>query len=128
MGTFADGIYLDELRLISENDALLAFEFTFFICAFLAFFYHTVIKKRKFNIIEERNKVFAAIFETTGQFFYVFAMAGSAIITVPLVSAYSVVSVILSRIFLKERLTRLQYLIIFFVVIGIVLLGLTREL
>ncbi|NMA91492.1 MAG: EamA family transporter [Firmicutes bacterium] len=128
LGTFADGIYLDELRLISENDALLAFEFTFFICAFLAFFYHTVIKKRKFNIIEERNKVFAAIFETTGQFFYVFAMAGSAIITVPLVSAYSVVSVILSRIFLKERLTGLQYLIIFFVVIGIVLLGLTREL
>ena len=128
LGTFADGIYLDELSLISENDALLAYEFTFFLCAVIAFIYITVVKKQKFNLIKERDKGFAAIFETIGQFFYVFAMSGSAIIAAPLISAYSVVSVVLSRIFLKEKLSKKYYLIILYVIIGIVLLGVAEEL
>lgn len=128
LGTFADAIYLDEMALISENDALLAYEFTFFICAVIAFFYYTVIKKQKFNLLKERDKGFAAIFETIGQFFYVFAMSGSAIIAAPLISAYSIVSVILSRIFLKEILTKKQYIVIIYVIIGIILLGISGEL
>src|SRR5690625_3640217 len=39
IGTFADGIYLDELKLISEDSALLAYEFTFFIVAVICYFY-----------------------------------------------------------------------------------------
>lgn len=128
LGTFADAIYLDEMTLISENDALLAYEFTFFICSVIAFIYYTVIKKQKFIFIKERNKGYAAIFETIGQFFYVFAMSGSAIISAPLISAYSIVSVILSRIFLKEKLTKKQYIVILFVIIGIILLGISDEL
>ena len=128
LGTFADAIYLDEMTLISENDALLAYEFTFFICSAIAFIYYTVIKKQKFIFIKERNKGYAAIFETIGQFFYVFAMSGSAIISAPLISAYSIVSVILSRIFLKEKLTKKQYIVILFVIIGIILLGISDEL
>lgn len=128
LGTFADGIYLDELSLISENDALLAYEFTFFICAVIAYLYYALIKKEKFSFIRERDKGFAAIFETIGQFFYVFAISENAIITAPLISAYSVISIILSRIFLKEKLTKKQYLIIFYVIIGIILLGIADEL
>ncbi len=128
LGSFADAIYLDELSLISENDALLAYEFTFFLCAIIAFIYYTVVKKQKFNFIKERNKGFAAIFETIGQFFYVFAMSGKAIIAAPLIAAYSIVSIILSRIFLKEKLTKKQYVIIFFVIIGIIMLGISDEL
>jgi len=128
LGTFADGIYLDELSLISENDALLAYEFTFFICAVIAYIYYTVIKKQKFNFIKERDKGFAAIFETIGQFFYVFAMSGNAIISAPLISAYSIVSIILSRIFLKEKLSKKQYAIILYVIAGIVMLGISDEL
>ena len=128
LGTFADAIYLDEMTLISENDALLAYEFTFFLCAVIAFIYCTVIKKQKFNLIKERNKGYAAIFETIGQFFYVFAMSGSAIIAAPLISAYSIVSVLLSRIFLKEKLTKKQYVVISYVLIGIILLGISDEL
>ncbi len=128
LGTFADAIYLDEMALISENDALLAYEFTFFLCSVIAFIYYTVIKKQKFSFIKERNKGIAAIFETIGQFFYVFAMSGSAIISAPLISAYSIVSIILSRIFLKEKLTKKQYIIILYVIIGIILLGISDEL
>src|SRR5690625_4490798 len=125
LGSFADGIYLDELQLIGEDAALLAYEFTFLICAILAYFYLVVIKKEKFTIFKERDRGYAAILETTGQFFYVFAMAGNAIIAAPLIAAHGIFSVILSRIFLKEILTRRQYIMIAIVMVGIILLGIT---
>lgn len=128
LGTFADGIYLDELSLISEDAALLAYEFTFFICALFAFIYLKFIKKQPFNIFKERVKGYAAIFETIGQFFYVFAMSSNAIIVAPLIASYSIFSVILSRIFLKERLNKMQYVVIAVVMIGIALLGLADAL
>lgn len=128
LGTFADGIYLDELSLISEDSALLAYEFTFFICAVIGFTYLKFVKKQSFNLFRERVKGYAAIFETIGQFFYVFAMANNAIIAAPLIASYSIFSVILSRIFLKERLSKLQYAVVVVVMIGIALLGIADEL
>lgn len=59
LGTFADAIYLDELSLISEKAALLAYEYTFFICAILSFTYLKFFKKVKFNLFKERDKGFA---------------------------------------------------------------------
>lgn len=128
LGTFADGIYLDEMKLISEDSALLAYEFTFFICAVIAFIFLKGIKKIEFTIFKERDKGVAAILETTGQFFYVFAMAKNAIIAAPLIASYSIFSVILSRIFLKEKLSKSHYTIIIVVMLGIILLGIADEL
>ncbi|ETI70717.1 EamA family transporter [Neobacillus vireti] len=128
LGTFADGIYLDELQLISEDAALVAYEFTFFICAVLSFIFLKVIKKEKFQIFKERDKGYAAILETTGQFFYVFAMAKNAIIAAPLIASYSIFSIILSRIFLKEKLSKQHYTVIVIVILGIALLGFADEL
>ena len=129
LGTFADAIYLDELNLISENSALLAYEYTFFTCAIVAFIYLRFIKKESFHVFKERTRGMAAILEATGQFFYVFAMAsGNAIIAAPLIASYSIFSVILSRIFLKEKLTKKQYMIIAVVIFGIILLGIADEL
>lgn len=42
-----------------------------------------------------------------------------------MISAYSIVSIILSRIFLKEKLNIKQYIMIVIVMIGIVLMGIT---
>lgn len=128
LGTFADGIYLDELKLIGEDAALLAYEFTFFLCAAVVYLYLVAVKKQRFNFWGERVKGIAAIFETAGQFFYVFAMASNAIVAAPLIASYSVFSVILSRLFLKERLSRVQYAVVVFVLVGIALLGLADEL
>ena len=80
-------------------------------------------------MFKERDKGIAAILETIGQFFYVFAMAsGYAIIAAPLIASYSIFSIILSRIFLKEKLTKKQYMIISVVIFGIILLGIADEL
>ena len=65
----------------------------------------------------------AAIFETVGQFFYVFAMGINSTISAPIVGSYCILSMLLSRVFLKEKLERNEYLAIFLVVIGIVILA-----
>ncbi len=128
LGTFADAIYLDEKELMSEDEALLAYEFTFLIAAVVVFVYLRFIKKERFNIIRERDKFFAAGFETAGQYFYVFAMADNAVISAPMISSYCVFSVLLSRIFLKEKMSKKQYAVIAAVIIGIAALGISEEL
>lgn len=128
LGTFADAIYLDEKEILSEDSALLAYEFTFFICAFFVFLFITFVKKEKFNPLKQKDKGLAAIFETAGQFFYVFAMSDRAIVAAPLVASYSIVSVLLSRIFIKEKLKKVQYLVIALVMVGIILLGIADEM
>ncbi len=128
IGTIADGIYLDEMNLISEDAALLAYEFTWLLFAIIALIYLTVIKKQKFNLFKEPVRTSAAVFETAGQFFYVFAMSSNAVVTAPLIASYSIVSVILSRIFLKEKLSRQHYTLILLVMIGIAVLGVAGEL
>jgi drug/metabolite transporter (DMT)-like permease len=128
IGTFADGIYLDELSLISEDAALLAYEFTWFVVSIVCFIYIKFIKKDNFNVLKEPVRLTAAIFETAGQFFYVFAMSANAVIVAPLIASYSIVSVILSHIFLKEKLAKPYYIVIFIVMLGIAILGIAEEL
>lgn len=127
LGTFFDAIYLDELALIGEDQALLAYEFTFFLCA-MALLIYLKLKKEPFHLLKERDRGAAAAFETLGQFFYVFAMARNAIITAPLSASYSVFSVLLSRIFLREKLTKPQYLSVATVLSGILLLAISEVL
>lgn len=128
LGTFADAVYLDELSLIGEDEALYAYEFTFLIVAFVLLFYMTVIKKKKYRIVRQKNRALAALLETAGQFFYVYAMAGNAIVAAPLIATYSIFSVILLRIFEKERIGRLKYAIIAVVLAGIALMGIAEAL
>ncbi|TAH67858.1 MAG: hypothetical protein EWM47_08650 [Anaerolineaceae bacterium] len=128
IGTAADGIYLDELSLISEDAALLAYEFTWLLYAIIALIYLILIKKQKFNILKEPVRTSAAVFETAGQFFYVYAMSSNAVVTAPLIASYSIVSVILSRIFLKEKLSKQHYTLIILVMIGIAVLGIAGEI
>lgn len=121
-GTFLDGIYLDKMELINEDTALIAYEYTFLIYGIVTYIYLR-IKKQTFNVLLEKPKLAAAIFETGGQFFYVYAMAGNATISAPIVGSYCVLSLLLSRVFLKEKLSLKQYISIFLVLIGIVILA-----
>lgn len=121
IGTFFDAFYLD--RVLSEIDANLSFEFTFLIVGIISYIYLRYYKNERIYFKQEKIKLFAAMAETFGQFFYVFAMSANPIVTAPLVASYSIVSVILSRIFLKEKLTKVQYIVIISIIIGIVLLG-----
>ncbi len=84
---------------------------------------YIILRKEKIDIVNQKDKMLAAICETIGQFTYVYAMSGNAIIAAPMISSVCVVSVILSRIFLKEKLTRKQYLAIISVIARILVLA-----
>ena len=126
MGTFLDAIYLDKLSLISEDIALIAYEYTFFIYGLVLFIYLKFIKKEKFKIKEEKDRLGASIFETLGQFFYVFAISHNSTLSIPIISCYSMVSILLARIFLKEKLSIDEYITIFIILFGILILGISE--
>lgn len=58
-----------------------------------------------------------------GNVCYIFAMALNPLLSAPIISAYCVVSVALSRAILKERLQLSQYICIGMVVAGIVVMA-----
>ena len=122
MGTFLDAVYLDKLSLISEDSALLCYEYTFLIYAVIAFIY-LKIKKQRVNLFKERDKMIAAILETAGQFFYVFAISHNSTIGATIVGSYCLLSMILSHIFLKEKLSEQKYIGLIIAISGLVLLA-----
>lgn len=137
MGTFFDAFYLDDIDatpLVGVNEdnfetvANISYELTFLMAAIILLIYILVIKKDKIEIPKQGNKLVAAVFETAGQYFYVFAMSGNAVIAAPTIASYCVVSALLAGIFLREKLKPLQYLAILAVVVGIVMLGVVEGL
>ena len=75
-----------------------------------------------------RDKLLAAVFETAGQFTYVYALGGVDAVAAPILSSVCVVSLLLSRIFLKEKLSWKTYAFIAVVIVGILLLAVAEEL
>lgn len=122
LGTFADSRVLE---LIDEDSANVAYELTFLAVGLVSLFYVTVVKKQRLVAKQEAPKYTGAIFETIGQFFYIYALADTEHVAfaAPIISSYCVASVVWGRIFLKEKLSKKHYLCIFTVVIGIVIMG-----
>ena len=122
LGTFADSRVLE---VLDEDSANCAYELTFLFVGILCAIYVLGIKKQKLVAKQEAPKYTGAIFETIGQFFYIYALADSEHVAfaAPIISSYCVASVIWSRIFLKEKLSKKHYLSIATVVVGIVILG-----
>ena len=122
LGTFADSRVLE---VLDEDSANCAYELTFLVVGILCAIYVLGVKKQKLVAKQEAPKYTGAIFETIGQFFYIYALADTEHVAfaAPIISSYCVASVIWSRIFLKEKLSAKHYLSIATVVAGIVILG-----
>ena len=122
LGTFADSKVLETLN---EDSANVAYELTFLCTAIVSAIYVLGVKKQKLIPKREVPKYTGAIFETAGQFAYIYALADTkhAALAAPIISAYCVASVVWSRIFLKEKLSLKHYASVLLVVVGIVILG-----
>lgn len=120
-GTFADSIVLETLN---EDSANVAYELTFLIAGVVALVY-LLISRQKFTAKTEAPKYMGAIFETAGQFAYIYALADSehVAMSAPIISSYCAASVLWSRLFLKEKLSWKHYLAIVVTVIGIAVMG-----
>ena len=100
----------------------------FVMVAICMWLYMLIVKKYKYDPFKKKELVRcgAATGETFGTMTYIFAVAGNPILTAPITSSYCLVTIVLARIFLKERLTKKQYLSLAFLVVGIALLGVSE--
>ena len=137
LGTFFDAYYLDDVETTPllgvteanfESVANISYEFTFLIVGIGLLLYLTLVRKERLVLKKQGNRLGAAVLETAGQAAYVYAMSGQGVVAAPMIAAYSIVSLILSRIFLKEKLTKKQYVTVAVVMVGIVLLGIAEGL
>ena len=115
---------------LPEKDRIL-YGFTFFFAAVIAWIILLIKEKKPYNpftLAEIKTRGAAALFEQFGQVFYVYALAKNPIVATPMIASYCIVSAILSRIFLKEKLKAPQYACIIVVIIGIVLMGIADGL
>ena len=111
-----------------EAVANTSYELTFALFALILFIFMKA-KKVKFGPIpQHKDKILAAVFETAGQFTYVYALGGVDAVAAPILSSVCVVSLLLSRIVLKEKLSWKTYVFIGVVIIGILLLAISEEL
>ena len=111
-----------------EAVANTSYELTFALFA-LGLFIFMKCKKVKFGPVpQHKDKILAAVFETAGQFTYVYALGGVDAVAAPILSSVCVVSLLLSRIFLKEKLSWKTYAFIAVVIFGILLLAVAEEL
>ena len=102
--------------------------FGFLVISIFVWIYMLTVKKYVYNPFKkaELPRLGAATCETLGTLTFVFAVGINPILTAPITSSYCFVTVILARIFLKERLTKKQYLSLALVIIGIALLGISE--
>ena len=111
-----------------EAVANTSYELTFALFALILFIFMKA-KKVKFGPIpQHKDNILAAVFETAGQFTYVYALGGVDAVAAPILSSVCVVSLLLSRIVLKEKLSWKTYVFIGVVIIGILLLAVSEEL
>ena len=121
-GTFADNLVLENLN---EDSANVAYELTFLAAGIVSFIYIIVIKKQKLLPKMEAPKYVGALFETAGQFAYIYAIADEEhlAMSAPIISSYCMASVLWSRLFLKEKLSWKHYCAIAVTVAGIIIMG-----
>ena len=121
-GTVADTVILETL---DENVANVAYELTFLAMGVISAVYVLFVKRDRLQVRREGPKLLGAVCETAGQFAYIFAIGdeahtGSA---AAIISCYCALSVVWSRIFLKEKLSWKHYVAIAVAVCGICILG-----
>ncbi|MBR1983484.1 MAG: EamA family transporter [Clostridia bacterium] len=122
LGTAGDEVFFHFVD-ISDYSANSSFELTFFLLAIFAFIWVQFVKKDKVFAKKGNAIYLGGLCETIGQVFYMAVMFADYEIGMPIISAYCVVSVLWSRIFLKEKLSWKHYLAIGVTIIGIILLG-----
>lgn len=102
--------------------------FVFSIVAVFMWLYMRIVKKYTYRPFrrEEWARCGAAAGETFGTMTYIFAVGRDPILTAPVTSSYCLVTILLARVILKERLTKNQYLSVALLVAGIILLGVSE--
>jgi len=118
------GVTEDTIEAVANT----SYELTFALFALILFIFMKAKKVKFGGVPQHKDKILAAVFETAGQFTYVYALGGVDAVAAPILSSVCIVSLLLSRIFLKEKLSWKTYAFIAVVIVGILLLAISEEL
>lgn len=138
--TLIDVFSVAEIGGVSGNSGIMdagdeifipAMDFFVFECvaialvSILVWLYLWIVKKHAYNPFqpEEFVRCSAATGETFGTMAFIFAAEIDPVLTAPITSFHCLVTIVLARLFLKERLSKKQYINLGFVVLGVVLIG-----
>jgi drug/metabolite transporter (DMT)-like permease len=143
--TLFDVFSVAEIEVIGEGDnavsstaetvaSIPAIDFFVFECMGFAvvslgvWLYMAIVKKYAYNPFqpEEIIRCGAATGETFGTMTFILAAAINPVLTAPVTTLYCLVTMILARVFLKECLTKKQYISLSYVLLGIILLGVSE--
>ena len=116
-----------------EETSIPAIDFFIFECAgfalvaFCVWLYMLISKKYIYNPFQEEELIRcgAATGETVGTMAFIFAASINPVLTAPITSLYCIVTMVLARIFLKERLNKKQYRGLAILIAGITLFGIS---
>ena len=73
----------------------------------------------------EKDRIISQAFSAAGDLFYIYALSGDALLSVVLWNAFPVLDILGARILMKEKLTRTQYLVLFILILGAVLVSIS---
>lgn len=118
VGSFLDDYALEET--LSESDVLISYGLIYMLIGFIAL----AVAIRQKSLIKDYKIVLGGLVETAGQFTYIYAFAfGDSVIASPFIASFSAVSVLLSRIFLKEKLNWKIYALIALIIASMAVLS-----
>ena len=121
IASFLVGFTLEER--MTEQDMVISHSFISFAVGIGCYIY-LKIKDKNYKFKLDKPKLIGSVLETAGEYTYIYAMgAGLVSIVSPFVASYSVVTIILSKIFLKEKLKKKQYAWIICILLGIIFLS-----
>lgn len=121
IGSFLDDYALEET--LTADEVFVAYAIIYLVLGLLCFFWLRH-KQPGRPFVTNRRRIGAALLETAGQFTYVYAFAfGDAVLASPFIACFSVVSVLLSHLLLKERLAKRQYPLIALIFVGMFILA-----
>ena len=121
IGSFLDDYALEET--LTADEVFVAYAIIYLVLGLGCLIWNKMKQPGRPAFTNPR-RIGAAVLETAGQFTYVYAFAfGDAVLASPFIACFSVVSVILSHLLLKERLARKQYPLIALIFAGMFILA-----
>jgi drug/metabolite transporter (DMT)-like permease len=99
----------------------------FAVISIFVWLYLFIIKKHAYNPFEPKEMIRcgAATGEAFGTMTFILAAAINPVLTAPIALLSCIITIVLARIFLKERLSKKQYIYLGLLILGIILLGIS---
>ena len=120
--TIVSGVCLDKTfgYAMPEGDSIIIMGMEYALFAFAFWIYISIRERRAFNPLKKNNLPFisGALCDNIGLVFYAYAMALDSVATDPILAVYPAISILLSRLILKEKLSIKQYLCLALLLLG----------